>query len=60
VIIMRYWYDFSYEEIAETTGGTVSAVKSRLHRARLALADHLADERKKDGRAAGRLAEALP
>ena len=34
VIVMRYWYDYSYEEIAQTTGATVSAVKSRLHRAR--------------------------
>jgi RNA polymerase sigma-70 factor (ECF subfamily) len=33
-LVMRYWYDFSYEEIAAVTGGTVSAVKSRLHRAR--------------------------
>ena len=34
VIVMRYWYDLSYEEIAEATRSTVSAVKSRLHRAR--------------------------
>ena len=34
VIVMRYWYDLSYEEIAEATRTTVSAVKSRLHRAR--------------------------
>ncbi len=33
-LVMRYWYDFSYEEIAAATGSTVSAVKSRLHRAR--------------------------
>jgi RNA polymerase sigma-70 factor (ECF subfamily) len=39
---MRYWYDFSYEEIAEATNTTVSAVKSRLHRARGSLADMLA------------------
>jgi len=37
-VIMRYWYDLSYEEIAQTTASTVSAVKSRLHRARCALA----------------------
>ncbi len=60
VIVMRYWYDFSYEEIAEATGSTLSAVKSRLHRARLALAERLADERKKNGRPSARLAEALP
>ena len=41
VIVMRYWYDLSYEEIAEATRTTVSAVKSRLHRARGAMADML-------------------
>src|SRR6185503_638894 len=42
VLVMRYWYDFSYEEIAEATRSTVSAVKSRLHRARGTLAEMLA------------------
>jgi RNA polymerase sigma-70 factor, ECF subfamily len=37
-VIMYYWYDFSYEEIASSLSLTVSAVKSRLHRARLTLA----------------------
>lgn len=37
-IVMRYWYEFSYDEIAETLGLTNSAVKSRLHRARRSLA----------------------
>jgi RNA polymerase sigma-70 factor (ECF subfamily) len=37
-IVMRYWYDMSYEEIARVTGSTASAVKSRLHRARVCLA----------------------
>jgi RNA polymerase sigma-70 factor, ECF subfamily len=36
-IVMRYWYDMSYEEIADATGSTASAVKSRLHRARVSL-----------------------
>lgn len=36
-IVMRYWHDSSEIEIAEALGLTVSAVKSRLHRARLAL-----------------------
>lgn len=40
-VVMLYWYDLSYQEIAEATGTTVSAVKSRLHRARAALADAL-------------------
>jgi len=34
-LILRYWYDLSYAEIAEVLGLTVQAVKSRLHRARL-------------------------
>jgi RNA polymerase sigma-70 factor, ECF subfamily len=33
-IVMRYWYDFSEAEIADSLNLTVSAVKSRLHRAR--------------------------
>jgi RNA polymerase sigma-70 factor, ECF subfamily len=37
-IIMRYWYDYSEVEIAESLRLTVSAVKSRLHRARKELA----------------------
>jgi RNA polymerase sigma-70 factor, ECF subfamily len=37
-VIMRYWYDFSEVEIAESLKLTVSAVKSRLHRSRRALA----------------------
>jgi RNA polymerase sigma-70 factor, ECF subfamily len=37
-VVMRYWYDFSYEEIGESLSLTVSAVKSRLHRARRELA----------------------
>jgi RNA polymerase sigma-70 factor (ECF subfamily) len=37
-VIMRYWYDYSEIEIAESLNLTVSAVKSRLHRARRALA----------------------
>ncbi len=37
-IVLRYWYDLSYEEIAQMTESTVSAVKSRLFRARRMLA----------------------
>ena len=37
-VIMRYWYDYSEVEIAESLRLTVSAVKSRLHRSRRALA----------------------
>jgi RNA polymerase sigma-70 factor (ECF subfamily) len=35
---MRYWYDLSEEEIGEALSLSVSAVKSRLHRARRELA----------------------
>ena len=38
-VVLRYWYDMSYEEIAELQKTTVSAVKSRLFRARRQLAD---------------------
>jgi RNA polymerase sigma-70 factor (ECF subfamily) len=40
-VVLHYWYDLSYEEIAETTGSTVSAIKSRLFRARRMLAQRL-------------------
>lgn len=40
-IILRYWYDMSYAEIAETLETTESAIKSRLFRARQALAERL-------------------
>jgi RNA polymerase sigma-70 factor (ECF subfamily) len=38
-VILRYWYDFSYEEIAESLSLSISAVKSRLHRSRREMAD---------------------
>jgi RNA polymerase sigma factor (sigma-70 family) len=41
VIILRYWYDFSYEEIANTLQLTPALVKARLHRARELLARHM-------------------
>lgn len=37
-VVMYYWYDFSYDEIADALSLTMSAVKSRLHRARRAMA----------------------
>lgn len=33
-VVLRYWYDMSYEEIAESMDTTTSAIKSRLFRAR--------------------------
>lgn len=38
-VIMYYWYDLSYEEIGDALSLTMSAVKSRLHRARRSMAD---------------------
>jgi RNA polymerase sigma-70 factor (ECF subfamily) len=37
-VILRYWHDLSYREIAEATETTESAVKSTLYRARRMLA----------------------
>lgn len=47
-VVMRYWYDYSYDEIGEMLNLTNDAVKSRLHRARRALALEWADQ---DGKA---------
>jgi RNA polymerase sigma-70 factor (ECF subfamily) len=38
-VVLRYWYDLSYEEIAEVMDTSVSAIKSRLFRARRQLAE---------------------
>lgn len=40
-VVLRYWYDMSYAEIAQTLDTTESAIKSRLFRARQSLADQL-------------------
>lgn len=40
-VVLRYWYDYSYAEIAEMMDTTESAIKSRLYRARQMLADML-------------------
>jgi RNA polymerase sigma-70 factor (ECF subfamily) len=38
-VVMYYWYDFSYEEICQALSLTMSALKSRLHRSRRAMAE---------------------
>lgn len=43
VIVLRYWHDLGYAEIASVIGESESAVKSRLHRARRRLAEALAE-----------------
>jgi RNA polymerase sigma-70 factor (ECF subfamily) len=44
-VIMFYWYEFSYEEIAKALDLSVSAVKSRMHRARILLAKTWNDQK---------------
>ena len=41
VIVLRYWYDFSYEEISAALKLTPALVKARLHRARELLARYM-------------------
>lgn len=41
-VVLRYWYDMSYIEIAESLNTTESAIKSRLFRARQLLAEKMA------------------
>ena len=41
VIVLRYWHDFSYEEIAQALNLTPALVKARLHRARELLARYI-------------------
>jgi RNA polymerase sigma-70 factor (ECF subfamily) len=43
-VVLRYWYDYAYSEIADIMDTTESAVKSRLFRARQALADKLGEK----------------
>ncbi len=56
-VIYRYWYAYSYAEIAREMGTTESAIKSRLHRARKRLAE-LLDSPNHDSDS--RLADTLP
>jgi RNA polymerase sigma-70 factor, ECF subfamily len=49
-IILRYWYEFSEVEIADALSLSVSAVKSRLHRARLELAKLWQDKQESAGK----------
>lgn len=42
-VILQYWHDYSYDEIAETLNLSSSAVKSRLFRARKLMAEKWQD-----------------
>jgi RNA polymerase sigma factor (sigma-70 family) len=48
VIILRYWYDFSYDEIATALKLTPPLVKARLHRARELLARYMQQKTAKE------------
>jgi len=43
-VILKYWYGCSEEEISQILSLTVSAVKSRLHRARRQMAATIASK----------------
>lgn len=45
VIVLRYWYDLSYEEIAAALNLTAALVKARLHRARELLARYMRENK---------------
>jgi RNA polymerase sigma factor (sigma-70 family) len=45
VIVLRYWYDLSYDEIAMALNLTPALVKARLHRARELLARYMKDNK---------------
>lgn len=47
-VVLRYWYDYSYAEIAQTLDTTESAIKSRLFRARQQMADLLRAREEQD------------
>lgn len=45
VMVLRYWHEMSYDEIAGALGTTQSTVKSRLHRARKMMAGRVVAQR---------------
>jgi len=49
-LVLRYWHELSYEEMAQVLGTSEKAIKSRLHRARELLATYLPQARA-EGRA---------
>ncbi len=48
VIVLRYWYDLSYEEIGTALNLTPALVKARLHRARELLARYIKDNKQNE------------
>jgi RNA polymerase sigma-70 factor (ECF subfamily) len=58
-IVLHYWHGLSYAEVAETLSLTVSAVKSRMHRARRELAEQMLNRQAEMVSIRGRQDEAL-
>lgn len=58
-IVLHYWHGLSYAEVAETLSLTISAVKSRMHRARRELAEHMLNRQADMVSIRGRQDEAL-
>jgi RNA polymerase sigma-70 factor (ECF subfamily) len=58
VIVLRYWYDLSYEEIAAMLKLTPTLVKARLHRARELLARYMKENQRQEGEQADELVRA--
>jgi len=46
ILVLRYWHDLSYEEMAHIVGTSESAIKSKLHRARQMLAQQTTTQRR--------------
>lgn len=55
VVVLRYWQDLSYAEIAEATDLSESAVKTQLHRARRMLAEQMMKGKEAQGHAMSRV-----
>ena len=53
VIVLREYQNMSYEEIAAVTRSTLSAVKSRLFKARRKLADYMAPVMEREAERSG-------
>jgi RNA polymerase sigma-70 factor (ECF subfamily) len=59
-VVLRYWYDLSYEEMAGMLQTSVAGVKSRLHRARRQLAAQANQDRMPVLAGGGRRVNASP
>lgn len=55
VVVLRYWQDLSYAEIAQATDLSESAVKTQLHRARRMLAEQMMQRKEAHSHAVSRV-----